>query len=555
MPDRSGAGPSFLRPLGAPHPATALSAGASLPPDLAAQAVSRLRTMAFLYAAIFFLADLAPLPIVPGALAVFVSTPAHWLPSVLSIALGIGVGALTYARRLTPDAAGAIGILFLVASSYGIAFAQYHNVSAGMEYAGEFGGFGLSWVAPWVLLFTVAVPAPPRRALMGAIGAVSSVPIVFALELGWGYNTLTMSGGEFFFSLVFPYVFIVLMAWVGSRVIYRLGVAVKQARELGSYRLVDRLGKGGMGEVWSAEHRLLARPAAVKLIRPEMLGEASAERRREVLRRFEREAQATAAMRCPHTVELYDFGVSDDGAFYYVMELLDGLDAETLVEQNGPQPAERVVYLWRQVCHSLGEAHQLGLIHRDVKPANVSVCCYGRELDWVKVLDFGLVMTEPQRGPDVRLTADGAIGGTPAFMAPEQVLGDRPIDGRTDIYAAGCLAYWLLTGTLVFGGRTAVEMMMKHVEAEPVPPTRRSALTIPAALERAVLACLEKDPDRRPATADALDALLAEVPLESRWTAARALAWWRANCPPHLRERPAVRRALEGGGTPDMAEC
>jgi serine/threonine-protein kinase len=253
-------------------------------------------------------------------------------------------------------------------------------------------------------------------------------------------------------------------------------------------------------------------------------------------------------MRCPHTVELYDFGATDDGAFYYVMELLDGLDAEMLVSTDGPLPAERVVRLWRQVCHSLGEAHQLGLIHRDVKPANVFVCCYGRELDWVKVLDFGLVKAGRERSPDARLTADGAIGGTPAFMAPEQVLGDRPIDGRTDLYAAGCLAYWLLTGTLVFEGRTTVETMMMHVQAEPVPPSRRSELAIPAALERAVLACLEKDPDRRPASADALDALLAAIPVDAPWTAARARGWWRAHCPPHLRERPSVRRCLDEAG-------
>jgi serine/threonine-protein kinase len=308
-----------------------------------------------------------------------------------------------------------------------------------------------------------------------------------------------------------------------------------------------------MGEVWRAEHRLLARPAAIKLIRPEMLGEASAERRRAMLARFEREAQATAAMRCPHTVELYDFGVADDGAFYYVMELLDGLDAETLVEQYGPLPAERVVYLWRQVCHSLGEAHQLGLVHRDVKPANVFVCCYGRELDWVKVLDFGLVKTERERSPDVRLTADGAVGGTPAFMAPEQVLGDRPIDGRTDLYAAGCVAYWLLTGTLVFQGRSAVETMMMHVQAEPVPPSRRSELAIPDALERAVLACLEKDPGRRPASADALDALLGAVSLDAPWTASRARAWWRLHCPERLRARPGVGHCLGGNGTPGAA--
>jgi serine/threonine-protein kinase len=514
--------------------------------------VDRLRILAFLYATIFFLVDVAPLPIVPGALAAYAGSPIHWVPSTLSIALGVAVGALAHSRRLTPEAAGTVGTLFLIASSYGIAFTQYHDLTSGVEYQGRFGGFGLSWVAPWVLLFTVAVPAPPRRALMAAAGAVSGVPVVYALVQGWGLNHVTLSGGEFFFSLVFPYGFIVLMAWVGARVIYRLGVAVKQARELGSYRLVERLGAGGMGEVWRAEHRLLARPAAVKLIRPEMLGDVGAERRREVLRRFEREAQATAAMRCPHTVELYDFGVSDDGAFYYVMELLDGLDAETLVEQSGPLPAERVVYLWRQVCHSLGEAHQLGLIHRDVKPANVFVCCYGRELDWVKVLDFGLVAMERDRGADVRLTADGTIGGTPAFMAPEQVLGDRPIDGRTDLYAAGCLAYWLLTGKLVFEGRTAVEMMMKHAEAEPVPPSRRTERAIPDALERAVLACLEKDPDRRPASADALAELLGAVPLEGAWTAVRARTWWRVHCPPRLRERAAVQRCLEA---PDGAAC
>ena len=548
MTDRSAAGPSFLRPHETPRPSGAHTTGASLPPDLAAQSVSRLRVLAFLYAAIFFLVDVAPAPLMPGALAEFTGNLAHWLPSTLSIALGIAVGALTYTRRLTPEAAGVAGILFLIASSYGIAFAEYHDITAGKEYQGAFGGFGLSWVAPWVLLFTVAVPAPPRRAVLSALGAVSGVPVAFALGLRWGINHLTLNAAEFFFSLVFPYFFIVLMAWVGSRVIYRLGVAVKQARELGSYRLVERLGEGGMGEVWRAEHRLLARPAAVKLIRPEMLGDVSPERRREVLARFEREAQATAAMRCPHTVELYDFGVTDDGAFYYVMELLDGLDAETLVTGNGPIPAERVVRLWRQVCHSLGEAHQLGLIHRDVKPANVFVCLYGRELDWVKVLDFGLVKTGRDRGPDSRLTADGAIGGTPAFMAPEQVLGDRPIDGRTDLYAAGCLAYWLLTGTLVFEGRTAVETMMMHVQAEPVPPSRRSEVAIPEALERAVLACLEKDPDRRPASADALDALLGAIPLDGPWTAARAREWWRAHCPPHLRERPSVRRCLDEAG-------
>jgi serine/threonine-protein kinase len=552
MIDRPGSGPSLLRPHETPRPSGSFGA-MSLPPDLADQAIRRLRILAFTYAAIFFLVDLVPVPIIPGQLEIYLSAPVHWLPSTLSITLGIAVGGLTYARRFTPQAAVPVAAVFLVASCYGIAFAQYHDLTSGMAYRGEFGGFGLSWVAPWVLLFTVAVPAPPRRALISAIGAVTSVPVVFALERWWGLNTVVISGPEFFFALVFPYAFIVLMAGIGSRVIYRLGVAVREARDLGSYRLVERLGEGGMGEVWRAEHRLLARPAAIKLIRPGMLGDVSADRRREVLARFEREAQATAVMRCPHTVELYDFGVSDDGAFYYVMELLDGLDAETLVEQTGPLPAERVVHLLRQVCHSLGEAHQQGLIHRDVKPANVFVCCFGRELDWVKVLDFGLVKWERKRTADPRLTADGAIGGTPAFMAPEQVLGNRPIDGRTDLYAVGCLAYWLFTGSLVFQGRTALETMMMHVQAEPVPPSRRSELPIPDAIERAVLACLEKDPDRRPPTADALCDLLTAAPPAEPWTPARALAWWRAHCPADLRERPAMRRILGPEGVPVSA--
>jgi serine/threonine-protein kinase len=287
--------------------------------------------------------------------------------------------------------------------------------------------------------------------------------------------------------------------------------------------------------VWRAQHRLLARPAAIKLISPDQLGDPGSERRETILARFDREAQATAAMRCPHTVELYDFGRTDDGAFYYVMELLDGCDGQTLVEAHGPLPAERVVYLLRQMCHSLAEAHDQGLIHRDIKPANIFVCRYGREVDWVKVLDFGLVKGSPQHVRDVRLTGDGHVGGTPAFMAPEQVLGDRSEDGRTDIYALGCFAFWLLTGRYVFEAPTAIGMMMQQVQATPDPPSRRAELPIPPELDRLVLACLEKDPDRRPPTADAVAELLRAVPLAHPWTAERARHWWE-------RHRPAPQR-------------
>src|SRR6185503_5315720 len=205
---------------------------------------------------------------------------------------------------------------------------------------------------------------------------------------------------------------------------------------------------GGMGEVWRAHHRMLIRPAAVKLIRPQAIG-SSPMKPEVLLRRFEREARATAALKSPHTVQLYDFGVSDDGTLYYVMELLDGFDVEQLVSRFGPQPPERVAHIVNQVCHSLSDAHRNGLIHRDIKPANIIVTPAGLVPDFAKVLDFGLVKLDRRPG-DARLTADAGFAGTPAFIAPEAVLGERPTDHRVDIYSVGCVAYWMLTGKLVF---------------------------------------------------------------------------------------------------------
>jgi serine/threonine-protein kinase len=311
-----------------------------------------------------------------------------------------------------------------------------------------------------------------------------------------------------------------------------LGTDLKRAQELGSYRLVERLGQGGMGEVWRARHQLLARPAAIKLMRPEVLGGSSLERQSELQARFEREAQATASLRSPHTIELYDFGVADSGAFYYVMEFLDGFDLETLVERFGPIPPERSIHLLMQVCHSLAEAHAEGLIHRDIKPANVYVCRYGREVDFVKVLDFGLVKSRgDERATEPSLTRNHHVGGTPAFMAPEQVLGDKPIDGRSDIYAMGCLGYWLVTGQLVFVGRTPMDTMLQHTQTKPVPPSQRTEMNIPESFDRVILACLEKDPDDRPSTADDLAARLASIEAPGSWTTDLTHQWWDAHHP------------------------
>jgi serine/threonine-protein kinase len=231
-------------------------------------------------------------------------------------------------------------------------------------------------------------------------------------------------------------------------------------------------------------------------------------------------------------VQLYDFGVADDGTFYYVMELLDGFDLDTLVQRFGPLPPERVVHLLRQVCHSLAEAHASALIHRDLKPANVFVCRYGRDVDFVKVLDFGMVKArEEEHAAALTLTAENAVGGTPAFMAPEQALGDRPLDGKTDLYAVGCLAYWVLTGHLVFEGKSSMDTMLQHVQATPTPPSRRTEIAVPAALEALILECLAKDPADRPDSAERLRDRLGTISGTEAWTPARAGRWWDAHRP------------------------
>jgi serine/threonine-protein kinase len=252
------------------------------------------------------------------------------------------------------------------------------------------------------------------------------------------------------------------------------------------------------------------------------------ERLQDLRRRFEREAQVTASLRSPHTVDLYDFGVAVDGSFYYVMELLEGLDADRLVKQFGPLPVERAVHVLRQVCHSLSEANSRGLVHRDIKPANVFLCRYGEEHDFVKVLDFGLVKALQDDGeePAPALTRENVIQGTPAFMAPEQALGKPELDGRVDIYSTGCVAYWLLTGKPVFEADSSLGVLTKHVSYVPAPPSTRTELGIPAALDRLVLDCLAKDPNLRPQTARELASRLEGIEGDGQWTERRAREWW-----------------------------
>ena len=394
-----------------------------------------------------------------------------------------------------------------------------------------------------VMIRAILVPSRPRRTM--ALSALAFLPTVVvciarhdptALLPGFtpGYQKQYMTLNTVLWSILGT-----TLATIISRVTYGLRQQVAEANELGQYVLEERIGRGGMGEVWRARHRLLIRPAAIKLIRPQMSGDPEL-----LLRRFEREARATAALKSPHTVQLYDFGATEDGRLYYVMELLDGLDLETLVRQYGPLPAERVVHILRQVCSSLQDAHVNGLVHRDIKPANVVVSRAGTTFDFAKVLDFGLVKLDTARNSEddaVELSTEGSPGGTPAFMAPEVVLGVADTDHRVDLYALGCVGYWLLTGKLIFEGGSVVEVMFHHAHTPPPRPSTRSELPIPAPLEDLVVECLEKDPARRPTSAEAVSTRLDTVSLESAWTVERAERWWAMHRP-----RPAdARRVAE----------
>ncbi len=385
----------------------------------------------------------------------------------------------------------------------------------------------ISWIGVVALMFAAIVPNAPRKTLVAGLFSASMNPISMLLskaqglwDFGPASNALLMH---------YPDYLLVGVSVVISHVVTKLGEQVTKAREMGSYRLITMLGKGGMGEVWLARHRMLARDAAIKLIKPEMLSHSSGDNAVLVQRRFEQEAKATAFLRSPHTVELYDFGVTEDGVFYYVMELLDGIDLETLVQRFGPQPAARVVSILRQVCRSLADAHRNGMVHRDIKPSNIFLCRMGSEFDYVKVLDFGLVKV--MDSDDTQMTRDGGARGTPAYMAPELALGTPQIDGRTDLYGLGCVAYFLLTGGLVFDEIGATAMMLAHLQKVPDLPSARSALAVPASLDRVIMMCLEKGAAERPVGARMLERLLDGCDDAGIWSQEAAETWWRTNIP------------------------
>ena len=339
----------------------------------------------------------------------------------------------------------------------------------------------LSWNTVVILVAAMIIPASPTRILVASLVAASTDPLAVWVAHLRGADVPSVVDTLVLFM---PNYACAAVAVLPSRVLRRIGQRLKQAQDMGSYHLEELLGRGGMGEVWRASHRLLARGAAIKLVRPELMGAATEQDAESMIRRFRREAQATAALNSPHTIRLFDFGVTDERTFYYVMELLSGQDLDTLVRASGPLPAERVIFLLRQVCHSLAEAHAQGLVHRDVTPRNIYACRMGLDYDFVKVLDFGLVsFSDPRSVGDSLMTGAHTTTGTPAFMAPEVIL-EGAVDARADIYALGCVAYYLLTGELVFEADTPMKMFVQHLQTPPVPPSERSELPIPSGTGR-----------------------------------------------------------------------
>ncbi len=360
---------------------------------------------------------------------------------------------------------------------------------------------------PFALGLSVRSQNPEASVISGLATAATTTPVLVAMTAG------------------------VAVAILGTLLTSKYRAGYVRASLAGMYDLVEKIGTGGMGEVWLARHHLLSRPAAIKLIRPELLGGSDASSGARVLRRFEREAQVTAKLRSPHTVELYDFGLSQSGVFYYVMEYLDGLDLATLVERFGPVPVERAVHFLLQACDALGDAHDHNLIHRDIKPANIHACRMGIKYDFIKVLDFGIVKQEKEQGTNPATTAEGTATGTPAYMAPEMITGADPTDARSDLYSLGCVGYWLVTGRPLFESGTPLGVLVEHVKTEPSPASQRAEIPIPPELDRILLKCVAKKPVDRFQSARELADALAACPVPENWTNARAEQWWKLHQP------------------------
>ncbi|MDH3732469.1 MAG: serine/threonine protein kinase [Gemmatimonadota bacterium] len=392
-----------------------------------------------------------------------------------------------------------------------------------------------------ILLFMHAAFLPSYRSQIAlsvfAVVAAGLVPtVVTAIEPSvaafWQSDAARTELGRHIPNQILGAVFLGGLSIVASRTLYTLGRSAHRVKRLGSYVVEGKIGSGGMGDVYLARHSMIRRPTAVKVLRSEP-GD------REALERFEREVQVSAALTHPNTVRVFDFGRAADGTFYYAMEYLLGLDLQQMIDRHGPVDPARTVFIMKQACASLAEAHRHGVVHRDIKPSNVFLTTQGGLHDFVKVLDFGLA--KRVTGSDAGLTKAGAVFGTPACFAPEGLMGVEQLDSRADVYTLGCVLYWMLVGEPVFPGINAMEVIMDHVKKTPEPPQGRAIVNVPDSLARIALKCLEKDPRDRYQTCEELLAALDTAPVLPAWNLEKARAWWET----HTVEPPALETTDE----------
>ncbi len=394
---------------------------------------------------------------------------------------------------------------------------------------------GLLVATQMLALRAALVPSSLKHSLV--LTALVGFPLCLFTSIGWPAMlppemTFTRSDRAFLFTFGTNWwLFTGAVCAVISRVVHRLQSEVQVARRLGQYELRDKIGEGGMGVVYRARHAMMKRPVAIKLLPAEAAGQ-------DALTRFEREVQLTSQLSHPNTVVIHDYGRTHEGVFYYVMEFIEGPTLERVIKTKGPMPSGRVVRILEMVAGALAEAHERGLVHRDIKPANILIGPRGGEPDVAKVLDFGLVRLIRAQA---EVTNAGVMMGTPLFMSPEAIRHPDRVDGSSDLYSLGAVAYYLLSGRLVFEAESPIEICAKHMHAKPRPPSELVSGIDPT-LEALVLACLAKEPAQRPASARALCDALARCPSRGEWTREHAEAWWDEN-----------RDLLHGGESSDTA--
>jgi serine/threonine-protein kinase len=494
-------------------------AHARIAEHVAEQGAQRIGTMAILTAVTVVATSILQHALQPELVAAE-QAPLYRLSALFLVLAAIAVAALQRAQLVSPQDLLDVGLVFEVAGASALALMDNALPWPDSPIRGS------TAVAAWIAICVIIIPNRPWKSIAAGIASAGAVPCAHLVAahitgfppLAWN-RLLSYALGPTLVAGWTPFT---------STRLHRLHEDLSRSQDFGSYNLEKFLGRGGMGEVWLARHRFLRREAAVKLVLTGLLERASASERRSIQKRFETEAQAIASLRSPHTVAIYDYGLAENGSLYYAMEFLHGLDAQTLVDQYGPQPAGRVISCLRQACESLEEAHDAGLVHRDIKGSNLFICRLGKRADFVKVLDFGLVK-DLAGATRTGLTRSGG-GGTPACMAPEQVRGED-VDARTDIYGLGCLAYFLLTGTLPFDRPNAMSMAIAHLTERPEPPSKRAELPVPQSLERVVLACLEKKREDRPQSMAELRAMLDGCTDVEPWTEADANRWWALHRP------------------------